>query len=249
MSWNFARSGTGSFDQSCWGCHRRSDMGIPWLTGLAINCQRPRFRRAGAVPRHQFDLYLSGQTATEICDRAIAGAFHDIGHGWECGKIVVYHERRARDCSQDSARAKADDAGCSMDSPTAIGGTIEGDPYCLPTMMVNWRVTRSAGRQRHWVRCFRSPRSSKSATRESPHIAVDQCLHDSVASWVSRRVRTPARSSGRTRNSDRCWWTGLLADVRQQMSYSAYCDTLASVTFANSIKQPPRRRRSKAQSR
>ena len=41
-----------------------------------------------------FDLYLSGQSACEICDRVLAAAFHDIGDRWECGEIFVYRERR-----------------------------------------------------------------------------------------------------------------------------------------------------------
>ena len=40
-----------------------------------------------------FDLYLSGQSACEICDRVLAAAFHDIGDRWECGEIFVYRER------------------------------------------------------------------------------------------------------------------------------------------------------------
>jgi len=42
----------------------------------------------------------------------------------------------------------------------------------------------------------------------------------------------------------------LTDQVRQQMTYSAYCDTLRHlVTFANSIHRPSRSRRAKAQSR
>jgi methanogenic corrinoid protein MtbC1 len=201
------------------------------------------------VRRIIFDLYLSGQTTSDICDRVIAGAFHEIGHGWECGQVVVYRERRACELAlkvlHELRRAIPAPA---LESPTALGGTIEGDPYGLPTTMVElalheigWRAT-SLGTMLPLATLAEALRENQpellwisvSAIQSLPEFLDEYGRLQQVATGLGTAVAVGGRA--------------LTADVRQQMTYSAYCDTLRHlVTFAHSMKRPSRRRRAKAQ--
>ena len=95
------------------------------------------------------DLYLAGTGVCEIGDQVLAGAFHDIGDAWACGDISIYRERRGCEIAM---HALYDLRGTLPEpplvAPRAIGGTLESDPYQLPTLMVElalreagWRAT------------------------------------------------------------------------------------------------------------
>jgi excisionase family DNA binding protein len=192
-----------------------------------------------------FDLYLAGQSASDICDRVVAIAFHEIGHGWERGTVVVYRERRA--C--EIALKVLHELRRSMpvppaDAPNAIGGTIEGDPYCLPTAMVELALHETGWR-------------ATSLGTMLPAATLIEALHENQPQlmWISvstirsipefleeyRRLQGIATGQG---TAIAVGGRALTAEIRQQMNYSAYCDTLRHlVTFAHSIQRPSRSRR------
>lgn len=83
------------------------------------------------------DLFVSGHELTEICDKVIASAFHQIGELWSCGDVAVYQERRACGVAlrlmhelRTYMQPTADGA------PRAIGFSLSGDNYLLPLAMV-----------------------------------------------------------------------------------------------------------------
>lgn len=197
-----------------------------------------------------FDLYLSGLAVTEICDRAVAGAFHDIGHGWECGQVMVYRERRACEIAfkvlHELRRAMP---APSTGSPIAIGGTIEGDPYCLPTMMVELAL-REIGWKAMSLGTMLPVTTLVEAVRENqPQLLwISVSTIPSVPEFLDEYARLQDVAS-RLGTAIAVGGRALTTDIRQQMTYSAYCDTLRHlVTFANSMHRPIRRRRPKAQS-
>ena len=195
-----------------------------------------------------FDLYLSGQTATEICDRAVAGAFHEIGHGWECGKVLVYRERRACEVAlkvlHELRRAMPSP---SAHSPIAIGGTIEGDPYCLPTAMVELALHESGWRAVSLGTMLPVATLVEALRENQPRMLwISVSTIKSIPEFLDEygRLQEIAAAQG---TAIAVGGRALTDHVRQQMAYSAYCDTLRHlVTFANSINRPSRRRRSKA---
>jgi len=87
--------------------------------------------------RTLFDLYLSGRSLVEVLDQVLAPAFTDLGEEWQHGSLEVYQERRGVEITlralYDLGRLlPAPEPG----APTALGGTLEGDTYTLPTFMV-----------------------------------------------------------------------------------------------------------------
>lgn len=91
----------------------------------------------------------SGATRSETAEDLITDAMHGFGQAWECGEMDVYQERRGCDIALrllNEMRAQMPEPSAS--APIAIGGSPEGDPYSLPTAMielalreVGWRAT------------------------------------------------------------------------------------------------------------
>ena len=77
-----------------------------------------------------------GASVRSVCEQ-IAEAFHSVGDAWACSAITVYREHVA---SQIGLRLlldlRADLPVPAVNAPKAIGCSPEGDPYSLPTMMV-----------------------------------------------------------------------------------------------------------------
>ena len=91
-----------------------------------------------------FDLYLARHPLCVICDEVIAGAFRDIGHRWACNEADTYQERRGCEIALRILFDLRRRQNLPMKSPLAIGGTIEGDVYALPSTMAEL-VLREAG--------------------------------------------------------------------------------------------------------
>ena len=82
-------------------------------------------------------LYMSGSSLGCICDEAITPSFKCIGDGWIDGRVAMYEERRACEfCLSILNTMRAILPRVSPDAPLAAGCTPPGDPYSLPTTMV-----------------------------------------------------------------------------------------------------------------
>jgi methanogenic corrinoid protein MtbC1 len=186
------------------------------------------------------DLYLAGRSVCEIGDQVLAGAFHDIGDAWECGDISIYRERRG---CEIAIHALHDLSGAipqpPLDAPRAIGGTLESDPYQLPTLMVELAL-REAGWQATSLGTLLPATALIDALRENkPRLLwlsvssipeVDKFLADFAALRAAASEQGTAVVVG---------GRALSEELRRQVSYSAYCDTLRHmVSFAESLRQP-----------
>lgn len=129
-------------------------LGLPSTTGhgketieRARSQMRPALENGDdqRVARLTFDLYLAGHTACDICDQVIGPAFEDIGARWQHGEIEVYEERRGCEaCMRVLHQLRRLLPPVPDSAPRAIGATPEGDPYTIPTLMVE-TVLREAG--------------------------------------------------------------------------------------------------------
>jgi excisionase family DNA binding protein len=184
-----------------------------------------------------FDSYLSGCRMVQICDDLLAPTLHEIGHAWECGTTEIFEERRACEIVE---RLLFELRGAlpqpSSTAPTAIGGTLEGDPYRLPTAMIDL-VLREAG----WL-----AQSHGSSLPCSTMCAAIEKLRPRVF-WLSVSV---CASSERFLDDCATLWhaattygtalvvggAALSGELRQRMHYSAFCDNLGHlVSFATAL--------------
>ena len=87
-------------------------------------------------------LVVNGWKIAEIFDEIVSPTFEKIGAMWACEEIDVFQERRSCEICLNAFR----DVRSIMLSPpedamTAIGCTIEGDHYMLPTLAVELTLT------------------------------------------------------------------------------------------------------------
>lgn len=193
-----------------------------------------QFRRLG------FNLYLAGHSVCAICDQTITPAFHEIGRLWESGQVSIYQERRA--ClfvQRFLTQIRVSRSLLPAAAPVAIGGTIEDDPYTLPTTMVE-AVLREAG----WrAESYGSglPLAALQAALEDVRPRLFWLSISSIAALPEfldhyHKLYNAAAAHGVALVVG---GRALTDKVRCRMRYSMYCDNLCHLTsFAQTLYQP-----------
>ncbi len=184
------------------------------------------------------ELFVAGHPVSQIFDEVVAPAFRVIGERWECHKAEVYQERAA---CQIAVRILNDLR--SKQVPTnsgrlAIGATIEGDQYSLPTTMAEI-VLCSVG----WdARLMGSsiPLSSMEAAVKTmkPGLLWLSVSHISdEAEFIdgfNRLFAVSAKSKAAVVVGGRA----LTTEIRTKLRYSAFCDTMGHLEeFARTVLQ------------
>ncbi|MEL7266730.1 MAG: B12-binding domain-containing protein, partial [Planctomycetota bacterium] len=83
------------------------------------------------------DYLDEGHRASETLQYLLTDTMHRFGEAWDCGTAQVYQERRACDiCMRLIQQLRFATRKPKPDAPIAIGGALAGDPYQLPTAMV-----------------------------------------------------------------------------------------------------------------
>lgn len=191
------------------------------------------------------DLFLANRSISSLCDEVIAPAFHEIGERWSCRATGIYQERRACEILLGTLVELRRLLPSVSERRLAIGGTISGDHYEIPSAMAEL-VLRSVG--------FDARNLGTSIPIEDLMSAVTdlrpQLLWVSVSHLDDDRVFI----EGFQKLSSTCARIGtslvvggrvLHEDLRRRLSYSAFCDTMMHLeTFARSLKrlsakQPP----------
>lgn len=172
------------------------------------------------------ELIRSGATRSEAAEALITDAMVGFGEAWECNTLDVYQERRGCDIAMRliyelRSSMPQPDSG----APVAIGGAPEGDPYQLPTALVELAL-REVG----W--------SATSLGNNLPMDSFVQAVHDYDPQlvWMSvSTVEEPDMFVAQQTNLA----TALGEDVplliggraltdrlRPRLRYTAHCDSL-----------------------
>jgi len=191
-----------------------------------------------------FHLHQNGEQASRIFDEIIAPAFRCIGTGWECHEVEIYQERRACGISLhiiDEWRQRIPAA--SEKAPLAIGGSVETDPYSLPTAMVEtvlrqlgWR-SRSLGSRLPFQTLIAAINDLKPDLfwLSVSHLEDQQRFLEEFRDFYQSIGETvPVMVGGRA----------LTDRMRQKMQYSCFCDNLQHLeTFVGTLFRPRGRRK------
>lgn len=185
----------------------------------------------GLVRQILFELYLARQPLAEICDQIIAVAFQEIGARWACQEIQVYQERRGCEvCLRALLELRHIQAPPPAHAPLAIGGTLAGDPYSLPTTMIEL-VLRELGVHAMSLGVSIPGESLTAAIRElqpalfwlsASHIPDEAEFQTEFArlSAACQQQATPLVVGGQA----------LTESLRRRLVYSAHCDTLVQLS-------------------
>lgn len=185
-----------------------------------------------------FDLYLAKHSLSIILDEVVAGAFREIGERWACESADIYQERRSCGIAVrvlfDIRRVQA----APDPAWPAMGGTIEGDLYEMPSTMVEM-VLREAGFQATFLGTSLPIVSLARAIRETKprlfwlsvsHIRAGYDLPSEfpMLTEACNEVGAALVVGGRE----------LTGELRQRMTYSAFCDKMQHLeAFAKTLKR------------
>ncbi|WP_422931074.1 B12-binding domain-containing protein [Singulisphaera sp. PoT] len=173
-----------------------------------------------------FDLYLAKHALSVIFDQVIASAFRIIGERWECNEVDVYQERRACEITLRTLfelRRNLPDFDARW---TAVGGTLEGDHYALPSAMAELVLLESGYHATSMGTSIPIESLVNSVHQEKPRLF-----------WLSvSHIRDDYDLVGKfSALSEACMASGtalvvggraLTDDLRHRMNYSAYGDTM-----------------------
>jgi excisionase family DNA binding protein len=172
-------------------------------------------------------LIEAGTTRGEACERLITDAMHGFGEAWSHDRMDVYQERRGCDiCIRLINQQLAQLPTLPSDAPVAVGGAPEGDPYQLPTALIElalreagWRAT-SLGNNlplQSFLQASHDHRpklvwlSVSAINNPATFVAQENRLADLLSDEVSLIVGGRALSES----------------IRPRLRYTAHCDNIA----------------------
>ena len=199
------------------------------------NADEPEFRRL------LLGSYLAGASAVELLDDLIAPAFRAIGDRWAHGEVAIYAERRAVElCARELHQLRMFLPALPPEAPPAIGGTLTGDPYLLPTTMVEIALREAGWRAQSYgcglpaatlVDALQHVRPRVLWLSVSAFDSQQQCLTDYATVYAAaQELGVAVLVGGRM----------LTAELREQIQYSAYGDNLRhAVAFVRALTPTP----------
>ena len=226
---------------------RRSNHGLinPQSIGMPLNVGNHRIEVSTACQllttaliageetdcrRLLLDLYLQDIPLETIFDSVLTPAFADIGQRWGCGQIEIYQERTAcLICSKLLHGLEDILPFAAPSSPLAIGSTLTGDFYEIPTQMVSL-----VGRQQG----FRT----KSLGGNLPVSTILQAVDKYSPKWVWLSVSYIPEKHYFTSEVNQLWnalssknihlvlgGRALEANIKSSISYTTCCDSMTDL--------------------
>ena len=176
-----------------------------------------------------FELYLAGHSVGTILDDIIAGAFQEVGARWCDGEVEVFQERRG---CEIATRILHEMRAILVPGPRsgarAMGASPEGDPYSLPTCMVEL-VLRHAGWDAVSFGCNVPMQSLAAAIKQ--HRPRIFWLSVSAIADVERFVSDFSQLQAAADNDVAIVVGGraLEESIRTRLNYAVYCDKLQNL--------------------
>ncbi len=189
-----------------------------------------------------WEMYLDGDSLERIFDDVIAPAMSDIGKQWDCGEVAVYQERHGVQIVLRILHEIRQGLPPVDPNLIAIGGTVEGDQYSLPTTMVEL-ILRSRG--------LRASSLGASLPFESLCEAIN--THNPMLFWLSVSYLADEESflDGFRRLADVArqrkipiivGGNALRAELRREMPFAIYCDSMRQLADYLETHPPTRTR-------
>ena len=212
-------------------------LGLPATTtgakSLPLSRARETLREALVSGRESvcrqviLDLHLAGHRISTICDSVISETFHDIGDAWSCGEADVYQERRSCEiCLRVLHELERLVPTPGRMAPVAIGGTLTGDNYQLPTTMASV-VLRESGWNATSLGCNLPAANIRNAIVETqPALVWISVSHVFDEALLLRETQEVYETAIAQRSGLAIGGRALTPELRSQISCGACCDTM-----------------------
>lgn len=181
--------------------------------------------------------WLGGQSIDLLCDELVVPVFAEIGERWSRGALEIYEERSAGEL----LRRCLDDLGArlarpSRSAPQAIGGTLENDPFWLPTAMTELVLQERGFDARSLGTGLPAATMARAIADLKPRLvwlAVGTCDDErrivtecGVLERATKAVGAALVVGGRA----------LVPSLRRKLRYSAFCDGMTQLaSFADAL--------------
>lgn len=180
-------------------------------------------------------LVKRGMSRSEAANLLITDAMHGIGQGWSDHTIETYEERRAVTiASRLINELRAEVGPHSPHAPIAIGGTPQGDPYQLPTALVELTLRESGWRAINLGANLPWPTLRQAVIDYRPRVLwLSVSGIDDVETFVEEQ-----NALHREFASDVALFVGgraLNDEIRPRLSFTAHCDHLGHLVELSSL--------------
>ena len=185
-----------------------------------------------------FNLYMAGHTGCHICDKAIAPAFVEIGKQWEHQALEVYQERRACEiCLRLLHELRAALPQIPEDAPRAIGGTLSGDPYVLPSTMAELVLREGGWNAENHGTGIPADTFCAAIKRIRPRLVWLSVSHIAAMPEFLAQYEHLFECASAHGTAVAVGGHALTSNIRVQMRYSAFCDNFSHlISFAATLK-------------
>lgn len=192
-----------------------------------------------------FDLFLAGESISRIFDEVVATAFRSISDKWECQEAEIYQERSSCQIMIRLLHELRSKQVTPASNFVALGATIEGDQYVLPVTMAEIVLRSVDWDARLLGTSIPFDSMVKAVETHSPALVwLSVSFIADEADFVHGFQRLSAAAS-KTRCAIVVGGRALKSEIRTQLSYSAFCDTMRHLeefqkTLRRQTDPPPR---------
>lgn len=182
-------------------------------------------------------LVAEGRTRTEVVESLVTDAMHGIGEAWSCQNVDAYQERRGCGIAARLVyELRSQLTPLMAGAPVAIGGTLSGDPYELPSAMVELALREHGWNAINLGTNLPAESFLRAADDYRPQVVwLSASALDDTDNFV-RMVNQLADGL----NEDTSLLIGgraLNETIRSRLKYTAHCDSLRNlVELANMIR-------------
>lgn len=183
-----------------------------------------------------FELVKQDIAISQIFDEVIAAALVEIGVQWECASAEEYQERLSCEICRRILFEMRQAIASHPDGPVAIGATLAGDIYQIPTTMVEL-VLRANGFHATSLGSSIPAKSLVQAIETSkPKVAWLSVSHIQDIEDFIHEISSVARICQVNRIALVVGGRALHSEIRRRISYSVFCDTMQHLdAFAQSF--------------
>lgn len=192
------------------------------------------------VQKLAFDLLINQTPIHQLFDSVLAPAMYEIGRRWDCNEADIYQERMGCEIIIRLLHQLRNLIPISNKNYVAIGGTLSGDRYAIPTAMVEL-ILRNQGINATSMGTSIPGSSIVTAIEElKPSLVWLSASHIANREQFERDFQLVSECCDQNKVAFLIGGIVLDTQIRKKLNYSFFGDTMKHLdTFATSLFTKP----------